>query len=1345
MPSLADCLDRMNQKRFVPSSKKRAEFRAAREAGGFFAPVLAGIEARVTQIQAEKKGVTRLNAEIAAIKEFLARASQPKQPTTQPTDEKEKGKGLQVEPESASGEQSPGAGIPAEDQFAAVSKLAEVWRGAWEKDQGGRGIQAGSGNIDKLWDYEGMTMVASLVRKGSTITDAVAAAKADARQSIKKHNARRPKDPGWVRDEGSADKWIEHAGNLLSPPQSPPPSTSQERAEFAEPVPAGAPPTGLPKDSGKSTNVKEGKTEQVEASATKTAAAENAASAPKPEPKTKIEKAKAKPQKRPAEDTDDGYTWTPPDDDPTDSKGAGIAGSLGGALLHPSTAPTTPALPIKSQREIIRDLAEGLRLPIRFGRLTTTKFGGYFKKVQDLIGSKRANDLPVVSHEVGHKLDEMFALSKNPTIAKELDRLGDPATPGSRSSWTKTRPRAYKYGEGVAEFVRYWLTDPAAATAAAPLTEAEFNTALDANPDVGDVLRQAQADIQNWLKAPEAARLASSISIGGNPNKTRYGMSQLTRDLVNDLHFLSVVADDASKLGKPLRPSENFYMNARLLRGGYGMAERFIHKGVTDFTTKEVTLGTSFEDALKPAAGKIDALRLWMVAKRAQELRAQGRESGLVPSDVDAVAAMHDGDPIFEKAFADLKAWQDAALQYVVDAGYTSKESAEAMREMNKDYVPFHRVFEIGAGESPSQEGMGMGRGLNVGKVSSLKRLTGSTRDIVDPLEAMMRNTYALITAAEKSAISAQIGAMAERPGMGKWVEKIATPKEAARVDIERIRKQLEGAGADLTNVPDDLVMTFFQASGAAPWGENIIKVTTDGKTTFYRLHKDLYDAFHALDLDDSSKLIQILSSPAQLLRAGVTLDPAFGGANVIRDAFSSAVINRYGLFPFQAAAKGVMALINNPKLVAEWAAAGGEQTFEANYFDREKSARLLRERITKDLTPAERALVWVKSPLMALRWISSRMETVTRIGEYKTAYDAARSSGMDAGDARRQAAFESRDRQDFAMGGAKTKILRHAAAFWNAGLQSNVAIYKAFRDRPVRTTLQGLAYITAPTLALMAINHDDEDYWDRPQWERDVFWLIPIGKDDNGHTEFLRIPKPFILGIMFGAFPERLVAASKDRKNAFKELGQRVSENTVPNPLPNALLMMLEPSIGDQGYVFWRDRPIIPDSMKELPPEFQVTEQTSLTARRIGKLAGISPMKVDHFIASATGGLGKQVVHNAIDRSISAITGEKKTNQNSGPAARFFTSPAGISSQSVEDFYQRITELRKQNAGSKVGGAPMAPADRGQLQRMEQAADVMTALRKSARRITDPAAKQKLYLRISDLARKTTEPVSAK
>jgi len=654
---------------------------------------------------------------------------------------------------------------------------------------------------------------------------------------------------------------------------------------------------------------------------------------------------------------------------------------------------------------------------------------------------------------------------------------------------------------------------------------------------------------------------------------------------------------------------------------------------------------------------------------------------------------------------------------------------------MNQDYVPFHRIFEIGAGEDPAVSGGGAGRGLNVGKPGSLKRLSGSTRDIVDPLETMVKNAYTLITAAEKNAINTAVADLAPRSDMGRWVEKVAAPKELVKVELERIRTQLEAAGADLTNVPDDLLMSFFKPSGRAPFGENIIKVNRAGKQEFYRLNKDLFETFHALDQDSSSRLLKLLSAPAQILRAGTTLTPDFALSNAFRDTVGASVLSKYTHYPFQATIRGLGALLNNPKLVSEWAAAGGKQSVEANYFDRAKLQKFITEKITKDLTPAERATVVLKSPLTALRLLTGTLEEATRIGEYQAAFKKLTEEGMAPGDARRQAAFEARDLQDFAKGGAQTKIVRSLAAFWNAGLQGNVRLAQAFRQRPFQTTLKGLAFITIPKLIEQAVNWDDDDYWDRPQWERDMFFMVPRGKDKNGHTQFIRIPTPFEMGIIFGTVPGRILQSLREKDpSSVAGLPGVMMRQVVPNPMPQAALTLLELNAGKSGYSFFRGRPIVPESLKNAPPELQFTSQNSLTAKRVGKLLNISPAKVDYTIGGMTGGVGKQITHQGIDRAISAATGEQRTAEGTMPGARFFATPAGTQSESVDRFYQELSDAEADMERVKAGEKSKGKAINAQL--LNSVARDISTLRKAARQEKDETRRQQLNLQIATLAK---------
>lgn len=1005
----------------------------------------------------------------------------------------------------------------------------------------------------------------------------------------------------------------------------------------------------------------------------------------------------------------------------------------GGAAKSPplTPLPSSGVIP-KAKSQMIRELSDAVGTPIRFGRLLTRKFAGYFMPRGNLIGSKRANDIPVVSHEVGHRLDQMFNLSTDRSLQSELLDLGDNARPGSMSSWTPSKPVGYRLKEGVAEFVRYWIIDPQQVSQIAPKVDAYFKNTLSANKDLSDALHQTREDVRNWRIAEPQARLMSNVSVGDNPNKTRYTLSDLTRDVMDDLHYLKLAVDDVSRLGGgSLEPSKNPYVMARLLRGVYGVADTFVNQGPVDFKTRQVSMGSGLKQILEPVGSRLNDFRAYIISRQALEMRKQGKATGLEDADVNFVFDKYKNDTQFNQAFVKLKQWSDSFIQYSVDSGYLSLESAAAMRKMNQEYVPLHRIFEVGAGEFGQPTG-GTGRGLNaVGQ--SFKGRKGSYRDIVDPFETYIKNAYTIIQNAEKNAVNIALADLSKQPGMGRLVERIATPKQAEKVPLEKLRKELENAGADLTGVPDDLLLTFWKDSNFAPRGENIIRVNRGGKAEFYRLSPELFKTMAALDHESAGMLAKILSSPAQLLRAGVTLTPDFALANAARDTLASAVISRYGVFPFQHTLRGLYSLIRDPQKVAEWRSSGASQSVEAHYFDRERVQEFIKSQIGKEFSYADYAKFIGKSPLTAMRVLSGALEHATRIGEYDQVYNRLIKKGYTEGEARRLAAFESRDLQDFSMGGAKTKALRRATAFWNAAMQGNYRLYQNLKDPSTRwqTMAKGFAWVTVPTVTLFLLNKDDKDYWDRPQWERDLFWLVPRGKDEFGHTKFLRIPKPFEIGLIFGTVPERIMASwLKQDPKAFDGVAEQFANAFIANPIPQSIVTVAEISAGPEGYDWFKHRQIVPKSLEGMPSELQFTDQNSLTAKRAGKLMGVSPMKVDHAISGFAGTLGRIATHEGSDRVLSWMTGEQKTARSTYPGGRFIATPAGTQSQAIENFYEELDKLRREKKGDRI-----KPKDAARLERLEDVAKGLTGLRRAQKMAKADKERQQLGLRMRELA----------
>ena len=114
----------------------------------------------------------------------------------------------------------------------------------------------------------------------------------------------------------------------------------------------------------------------------------------------------------------------------------------------------------------------------------------------------------------------------------------------------------------------------------------------------------------------------------------------------------------------------------------------------------------------------------------------------------------------------------------------------------------------------------------------------------------------------------------------------------------------------------------------------------------------------------------------------------------------------------------------------------------------------------------------------------------------------------------------------DFARRGASpaAQWMARNTPFMNPGIQGLSKFARTIRANPKRAALTGLAAVTLPAVANWWINKDDPDWIRLPAWVKWGFLNIPTGKDETGHTEFLRIPTPFEWWWAFGAIPVAMI-----------------------------------------------------------------------------------------------------------------------------------------------------------------------------------------------------------------------------
>src|SRR5262249_55298116 len=131
--------------------------------------------------------------------------------------------------------------------------------------------------------------------------------------------------------------------------------------------------------------------------------------------------------------------------------------------------------------------------------------------------------------------------------------------------------------------------------------------------------------------------------------------------------------------------------------------------------------------------------------------------------------------------------------------------------------------------------------------------------------------------------------------------------------------------------------------------------------------------------------------------------------------------------------------------------------------------------------------------------------------------------------------------------------------------------VVRAIKDNPIGTLTKIGGAITVPSVILWGLNHDDPDYHEIPQWQKDMFWVIPMGSappsplhikqaQERGEEPkpsaafFLRMPKPWAMGMIFGSLPERTLDAFVEHKpDAFKDYFKKLWETSGPEFVPTA------------------------------------------------------------------------------------------------------------------------------------------------------------------------------------------------
>lgn len=961
-------------------------------------------------------------------------------------------------------------------------------------------------------------------------------------------------------------------------------------------------------------------------------------------------------------------------------KESGNSGQLGfnpKNLTDPFSEVATEELKkIVKQSEIAKVLSEKLNVPIRRGKFRFGSAIGIYKPGQKVVRIK-SGGINTIFHEVAHYLDDTIGFSDmiNATERKNLMQEYGHTYEGKPNLQRK---------EAFAEYMRFRMTGQTEKIAQwAPEYDKLFNEKIKSVPEVNEVINTATEDYKRWNEQPATSKILSQLSIGAQEKGSlRSRVTSTLHDLytsgLDDLHPLSEFSKLANKKIGKIDATKDPYILARNLRGWVGKADLFLNSGTfrKDFwkvddkgKIKMDFTGKSYTEIMKPVEKMraLDDFRVYLVAQRiVYDLAPRKIVSGIKLADAEkALEELNKKFPEFERIAQERRAYKDALLEYAKDNGVLGEEGLKKIKELNHYHVPFYRVMEESGAKFLGKSKVGG----NIG--NPIKKIKGSEREIIDPLESDVKDTYAIINAAERNNIGVAMANVASQDfELGRLFEEVAKPMKPVTVNLKEVMDAaMKGSEGEGIEIPDELaqaVVTLFRPTYAT--GPNMLNVNMGDKQKVFEVDSDLFNAIQGLNIEDMGIIMKILSFPAKLLRAGATLSPDFSVRNPLRDQFTAFAYSKHGFIPGVDLIRGMFELFKKGDTYNLWKASGGEHAMMVS-LDRQDLQKSLDD-VLSDSNLKDTVVNIVKNPLRVLQILSEIGEMGTRLGEMRNAL-ARGVNPVESAHASRNITL------DFSQIGAKTRGFNAITAFFNANLLGTDAMIRNFKNRPFQTLWKVLLGITLPSILLYFANRDDPRWKEIPQWQKNLFWIV-MTKD-----HIWRIPKPFELGVLFGSVPERIleVLDTKDPQ-MFNDLKATIVGGFTPGLMPTGLIPIIE---NITNYSFFMDRPIVNRGQENLPPPQQSGPYTTEVSKILGQALNTSPAKIDNLVAGYSGGLGKYA-QNGLDAIllktgiVVAPSKPAKTLEEMPVIKAFMVrEPIGTGSESVNRVYNQYAETNAQ------------------------------------------------------------------
>lgn len=722
-------------------------------------------------------------------------------------------------------------------------------------------------------------------------------------------------------------------------------------------------------------------------------------------------------------------------------------------------------------------------------------------------------------------------------------------------------------------------------------------------------------------------------------SRTMSGITKAYTDYVNERGITRKLDKGPAAVGQ----AETFEDTFQSLNASRGRADYFLKKGtIADPRTFAAGSDESYlgaYKAAKAAGGTKDGFFEYRLAKQAMADHARGFKTAIDP--LVAAQAVRDGNAKYAAADAMVNRVKVAALRYAQKAGVYSQDQVDGFIATNPSHIVQRR--DVGDVDVVT------GRSGNGVKVSTVKKKTGSDRQLIDPQRADIESLGSVIANADKNV------------GLLKLVGQ--DPRDLAAMGISRV-----------PDAPGDL-------KTVGPRNKNDFIVYHDGQPVTYTIDPSFPDAgeivkmVHGSTAPEVGVIGKVVNTFATVKRAGVTNMVDFLARNLFRDQMSAAILAKHGGLPMQHLIAGTYHSIFSPDMIKSYARAGGFgaalNEMDTNYFQHNI------DRVFSETGTWKAVANAFPDAYHAWHTVVTRLDALGRIGDY--------ASGLKRGESPLQAAMASRrNRLDFAQRGASGLLHRMAMAtpFLRPTILGHEQMVRSFMERPVSTTAKAALYITAPSVGLYLLNEladqslpDDQKYDKVPRWQRDLFWVTP---PINGVR--ILIPKPFVIGQLFGSLPERMLDHYRaENPQAYKDFASNFL-GTLTLPLIPASIEPIAENMANVDTMNFR--PLIPASLQDASNYMQYSPNTSDTAVALaralgpqeGKMLDVSPIVLQNYVRSWAGSAGNAVL-SIVDGAFAPANDVKELKDNPFIGG-FLVRNHDMGAAPIQDFYDNVNRI---------------------------------------------------------------------